>query len=500
MDNKSKVIGIIGFGKEGQALFDYYKDKFDQAYIFDEKLKDISSIVNNLKITEMGNSPLEGEGTASFPCDILSEGLQAKPDRVNHVTKKSRKLIYSNGVALAASTFKPNLQLTNSNNLPIKLFNNFQIPSEVDFLVKSPGIALSKIQLSNPKLKIKSLISILFEKLDMSKVIAVTGTKGKSTVSSLVAHILKSSGYKVELLGNIGNINISLLDSFDREKYYVFELSSFQCQQLTLSPHIAIWTNFFVDHQDVHIDMEEYYEAKRNITKFQTPNDFFITIPELEKVETKATKIVVSNIDNFKTKLLGQHNQINCQLAYEACIKLGLKHEQIREAVSTFEPIKGRLEKVGETTKNGKLIEFYTDDLATIPEATWQAILAFEGRVTTLITGGSIKGSDYTELSNQLAGTNIKNIIYFNPTGKEIVANINPTKINLREAKSMQEAVDLAFQFTDQGVCLLSCASASFGMFKNAYDRGEQFSRCVNKNKLQFNSKVQHPNFLKTQL
>jgi UDP-N-acetylmuramoyl-L-alanine---L-glutamate ligase len=411
---KLKTIGIVGFGKEGQALLQYYKDKVDQVYIFDEKLLDLN------KVMGFGNSK-------------------------------------------------------------IRLINNFQIPVEVDFLVKSPGIAVKKIQLSNPNLQIQSLISLLFQKLDMSKVIAVTGTKGKSTVSSLVTHILKANGYKVELLGNIGNINTGLLDSFDPHKYYVFELSSFQCQQLTVSPHIAIWTNFFVDHQDVHEDMEEYHEAKRNITKFQAPQDHFITVPELAEVKSNANKTIVSTPNRFATKLLGQHNQINCQLAYEACAKLGLESDQILKAIATFEPIKGRLEKVGETTKNGKLIEYYTDDLATIPEATWQAILAFEGRVATLITGGSIKGSDYNELSSQIASTNIQNIIYFNPTGQEIVAKIDPNKIRMYEAKSMEEAVKLAFELTDQGVCLLSCASASFGMFKNAYDRGEQYRQCIAK-------------------
>jgi UDP-N-acetylmuramoyl-L-alanine---L-glutamate ligase len=154
------------------------------------------------------------------------------------------------------------------------------------------------------------------------------------------------------------------------------------------------------------------------------------------------------------------------------------------EAIKTFEPIKGRLEKVNEIIKNGKLIKFYTDDLATIPEATWQAILAFEGKVTTLITGGYDKGSDYSELAKNLVDTKIQNIIYFNPTGKEIISQLDPTKINLCEAKSMAEAVDKALELTNQGICLLSCASASFGMFKNAYDRGQQYQECIKQAKI----------------
>jgi UDP-N-acetylmuramoyl-L-alanine---L-glutamate ligase len=430
MTGKIKTLGIVGFGKEGQAVFQHYKNQFDQIYIFDEILKNLEGVDSN-----------------------------------------------------------------------VKLFNTFNIPSQVDFLVKSPGISTHKVQLQNPSLEIQSLISILFEKLDMSKVIAVTGTKGKSTVSSLIFHILKNSGKIVELLGNIGNINIDLLSDFDPETYYVFELSSFQCQQLTCSPHITVWTNFFIDHQDVHKDMEEYYEAKANICRFQNYQDYFITIPELANVETKGKKIIVGldpqNLPKslpfgtgslaplkmaallstklFQTKLLGQHNQINCQFAFEACKLIGINEDQILEAISTFQPIKGRLEKVNEIIKNGKLIEFYTDDLATIPEATWQAVLAFEGRVETLITGGYDKGSKYTEFAKNLVDSKIQNLIYFNPTGQLIVSKLDPKKVNLVEAKSMKEAVNLAFKLTNKGICLLSCASASFGMFKNAYDRGEQY-------------------------
>jgi UDP-N-acetylmuramoyl-L-alanine---L-glutamate ligase len=465
MSKLLKTLGIIGFGNEGQAIFQFYKNKFDQIYIFDEKLQDLESMIK-----ELGKNFLCQEtSTAMFPCDTSSEG---GADRITQ-----------NRIAKIGDTV---VAFTKLKNPIIQLFKTFIIPSEVDFLVKSPGISTHKVQLQNPNLKIQSLISLLFEKLDMSKVIAVTGTKGKSTVSSLIFHILKTTGKKVELLGNIGNININLLDKYDSETYYVFELSSFQCQQLTHSPHIAIWTNFFIDHQDVHKDMEEYSQAKANICRFQTQEDFFITIPELEKVQTPGQKIIVSESNQFQTKLLGQHNQINCQFAFEACRILNIPENQILEAITTFEPIKGRLEKVNEMIKNGKLVEFYTDDLATIPEATWQAILAFEGQVETLITGGYDKGSDYTELANNLVNSSIKNIIYFNPTGQQIIAQLDPKKVNLREAKSMDEAVQFSFELTNQGVCLLSCASASFGMFKNAYDRGEQYRQCIiqAKNKL----------------
>jgi UDP-N-acetylmuramoylalanine-D-glutamate ligase len=655
MNTKPKTLGIIGFGKEGQAIFQHYKTQYDQVYIFDEKIKDLDLVLSRLD----KNCSYLGAGNevdwGSVADEVkLSEPLDP-PQRIFRLSWRGFVRETRTHLSLAQD---------DGQGLVIIFFNHLIIPYEVDFLVKSPGIATHKVQLQNPNLKIQSLISLLFEKLDMSKVIAVTGTKGKSTVSSLIFHILKATGKKVEILGNIGNINVNLLDNYDPETYYIFELSSFQCQQLTHSPHIAIWTNFFIDHQDVHQDMDEYYQAKANICRFQTSQDFFITISELENVGTAGKKIIIEskslkdelnyeaknsplrrgvsvadgvvamsrNLINYKnlpynpklkqkakelrkagnlsevllwneiknqkllrldfdrqkiignyivdfyssnlgliieidgeshdfkgkydierekyllslglevihfrdieikkslaevleslykfvdsklkdttpsaslpplrrgefhtkpvlflksnyidlrffqTKLLGQHNQINCQFAFEACKLLEIDEAQILEAIATFDPIKGRLEKVNEAVKDGKLIEFYTDDLATIPEATWQAILAFEGRVETLITGGYDKGSDYTELANNLANSNIKNIIYFNPTGSLIVSKLDPIKVNIHEAESMNEAVQLAFKLTNQGVCLLSCASASFGMFINAYDRGEQYRECI---------------------
>ncbi len=425
-NNQKNILGIVGFGVEGKAIYDFYTSSkspflFEKIYIFDEKL------------TELPTNLTAGTNTV--------------------------------------------------------LVNNLEIPAEVTFLVKSPGVATHKLKLNNPNININSLVSIIFDQFKannlLGQTIAVTGTKGKSSTSSLIYHILTTNGKKVELLGNIGAINIDLLKAGSSDTYYVFELSSFQCQQLKVSPHIAVWTNFFVDHQDVHIDMGEYFEAKRQITAHQIAQDFFITIPSLLDTKTKAQKISTENLC-FETKLLGEHNQINCELAYLTCQKLGLSETQIHSAIATYQPLKGRLELVG--TKDN--IEFYADDLATIPEATWSAIQSFKSnktsnkKLTTLIVGGYDKGLNYEDLANKLVNTDIETYIYFEPTGSKIVAKLDRNKVKILEAKSMQEAVSLAYQHTKSDltctlVCLLSCASASFGLFKNAYDRGEQYRQCV---------------------
>ena len=358
----------------------------------------------------------------------------------------------------------------------IELQNDLVIP-KVDVAFKSPGIALSKIQ--NPhEVEISSLITLLFQKLDMSKVIAVTGTKGKSTTASLIYHILVSNGKKAELLGNIGNINIDLLDKHDSETYYIFELSSYQCQMLENSPHIAIWTSFYIDHQDVHENMEEYYDAKARITKFQTKKDFLIIGEQVPiSFKTKATTSISKPSQIYKTKLQGEHNQINCQFAFEGCVKLGLEPELILASIESYEPLRGRLEMVG----GYKDIQFFADDLATIPEATWAAIQSFDESVLdTIIIGGYDKGSDYTELAQNLVNTKIKNYICFEPIGSKIVEKLDRTNVNIMTAKNMYKAVELAYKLTKkEGICLMSPGAASFGMFENAYDRGEQYRKNV---------------------
>jgi UDP-N-acetylmuramoyl-L-alanine---L-glutamate ligase len=358
----------------------------------------------------------------------------------------------------------------------LELQNDLIIP-KVDLAFKSPGIALSKIQNPN-NVEISSLITLLFQKLDMSNVIAVTGTKGKSTTASLIHHILVSNNKKAELLGNIGNINIDLLDNFDPETYYIFELSSYQCEMLQNSPHIAIWTSFYIDHQDVHANMEEYYDAKARITKFQTDKDFLIIGSQVPVNFKTQAQVLVSNPSQiYDTKLQGDHNQNNCEFAFEACSKIGLDSDQILSAIKTYEPLKGRLEMVGEY----KEIKFFADDLATIPEATWAAIQSFDsGILDTVIVGGYDKGSDYSQLAKNLVDTKIKNYICFEPMGSKIVAELDRTKVNIMTAKNMYKAVELAYKLTKkEGFCLMSPGAASFGMFENAYDRGEQYRKYV---------------------
>jgi UDP-N-acetylmuramoyl-L-alanine---L-glutamate ligase len=423
---KYKKIAIIGFGKEGQALLEYFGDKVEQIDIYDQKIMELE-----------------------LPQKLPSNA---------------------------------------------KTYPHLDLQEEYDSIFKSPGVSFHKIKLFGKKitqddldsrLTFNSLINLLFENLNRTKLIAVTGTKGKSTTASLIHYILVKNGHKAELLGNIGNINLSLLQKPDDHTFYVFEVSSFQAEFVKVSPHIAVFTSFYTDHQDVHADMQEYLNAKLNLIRYQESTDltlvseqFAQAVGQNQLTLPKQTQVIKSD-SKITTKLLGQHNQINCQLAIEACLNLGLKEENILSAIQTYQPLEGRLEFIGKF----KEISFYADDLATIPEATWSAINSFNpDLLDTLIVGGYDKGLNYENLTNQLTRTRIKNFICFEPTGSLIVAKLDKAKVNLMTAKSMYKAVELAYKVTDiNKICLMSCASASFGLFKNAYDRGEQYREEIKK-------------------
>ncbi len=409
---KYKKIAIIGFGKEGQAVLEYFKDKVEQIDIYDQLVIELE-----------------------LPKNITT-------------------------------------------------YKHLDLQQNYDQIFKSPGISFHKIThlgspINSTELQFNSLTNLLFEKINKKQLIAVTGTKGKSTTASLIKHILTKNGQKAELLGNIGNINLDILYQTEGNQFYVFEVSSFQSEFLQHSPHIAVFTSFYLDHQDVHANVGEYLNAKLNLINKQDSTDLvlfseqFAQVMKVNKLKLPIQAKIVKAKHIFKTKLLGQHNQINCQLAMETCLTLGITEDKILAAIETYQPLEGRLEFIG----NFKDINFYADDLATIPEASWSAINSFNpDLLETIIIGGHDKGLDYTDLANKLTRTRIKNFICFEPTGSKITIELDRAKVNVMTAKSMYKAVELAYKLTGQNkICLMSCASASFGLFKNAYDRGNQF-------------------------
>jgi len=349
------------------------------------------------------------------------------------------------------------------------IYLGLELQDTYDIVYKTPGIPVHKV--SVPEGTILSNDTDLFLHLTKSNVIGITGTKGKSTTASLIYHILKESGKDVILAGNIG-ASIFDIDGWEQAKYVVYEMSSFQCDQLTMAPHIAVLTNIYHAHTIEHDGHENYVAAKKKITKFQTEDDFFVTT--LCDIETKAQVVCVDTDTprSVPTKMIGEHNQINIELALQVCQLVGIDRDTAVEHVATYEPLPGRIEKVAE--KNG--IEFYDDAHGSVPEAATYTINALP--VKTLITGGSELGFNYDGMKQAIQESDITKIIYFKDTGERIVDGLE--NIETIEAHSMEQAVGEAFK-NGAGICMLSCGSPSFSMFKNYKDRSEQYIDAINR-------------------
>lgn len=359
---------------------------------------------------------------------------------------------------------------------------------QYDLIIKSPGIPNFK------ELEGRTVISstqIFFDNFP-GIIVGVTGTKGKSTTSSLIYEILKAAELEVFLLGNIGIPSLDLLDSASDDSIVVYELSSFQLEDLKTSPFVAVITNIYPEHLDRYKSFKDYKNAKLNITKYQTDSDYLLYEDLLESSISfsNANKLPLSlaNInflDIDKLKLKGEANIKNIKAAVLAAEVLKISRIKIKEAIENFSTLPHRLEYV--TEKNG--IRFYNDSLSTIPQATIAALDALGNDVETLIVGGFDRGVDYSILGSAILKSGVKNLILFPTTGEKIwksVCKVEPCEANLPNLPimsnviNMEEAVKIAYEVTDPGkICLLSPASTSFNMFKDYEDRGNQFKKHI---------------------
>lgn len=321
--------------------------------------------------------------------------------------------------------------------------------NDFDIIIKSPGIPyLPEIKKSKNKGKIVTSATSIFFDLCKGKIIGVTGTKGKSTTTALIYEVLKHGGLDVYLVGNIGKPSLQLLDEIDEDSVVVYELSSFQLADLTKSPQIALITNIYPDHLDWHESFENYKKAKMNIFKFQSEKDILI------------------------------ENQNGVVAAKTVARIFKIPSQKIERAIKNFKSLPHRLEFVAEI----KGIKFYNDSLATNPHATIYGINTLGDEIETLIAGGYDRGVDYSILGPVIAKSKIKTLILFPDTGDKIWKAIKEAdgKQQRIDTKSMEEAVKWAFKKTSAGkICLMSPASASFNMFKDYEDRGEQFKKYV---------------------
>lgn len=357
-----------------------------------------------------------------------------------------------------------------------------------DMVLKGAGAALDSPEIAEAK---KNSIPVrmsadLFAELSGAQVIGVTGTRGKSTVAHMLYAILKEAGRPTLLGGNVRGVsNLQLLREATPEHIAVLELDSWQLQgwgDAKMSPHIAVFTTFYPDHLNYyHDNLDAYLADKANIFLNQKSEDTLVIGSQCaELVQEKYHGHISSKIvtppelpSEWILAIPGVHNRYNAALALAAARALDITDETSREVLGAFAGVPGRLELIREV--NG--VKIYNDTTATTPEATLVALSALDPARTVLIMGGTDKGLDMDALVARLS--EVKKVVLLAGSGIDRIKNELPgTSIY----GSIDEAVTEAFELTEPGdTILFSPAFASFGMFKNEYDRGDQFNALINK-------------------
>lgn len=389
---------------------------------------------------------------------------------------------------------------------------------DYDVVIKSPGIVLER-DFDTYKCKILCQTEIFFERYS-KQIIGITGTKGKSTTTALIYHILKESGRDTVLAGNIGIPAFDIIDSIDDNTIIVFEMSSHMLEYMTVAPRIGVFLNIHEEHLDHYGTMEKYVNAKKNIYLNQKSDDIcFVNntigaecdseLVELycdfegEKVSEESLAFVdtylsvFGNIVNFKhhnnmykyeipvedIRIFGGHNYYDIGVAFGVLSLKGITYEEFDKALKTFESLPHRLQYVGEYND----VKYYDDSISTICDTAIQAMNCVPN-IDTILIGGMDRGIDYAELIEYLSDCKLSNIILMYETGQRIFNEINEkycefkNKERLVLVNDLVEAVQKAKELTKaKKACVMSPAAASYGYFKNFEERGDVFKELVAK-------------------
>jgi UDP-N-acetylmuramoylalanine--D-glutamate ligase len=450
MNFKNKKIAVIGAGVEGVSSASYLIEKGAKVTLFDEKNEDELGSERNAKIKAL---------------------------KVQRVFGK----------------------------------NYLAALSDFDYIFRSPGVRPDLPVLGEARRKgsvVTSQTKLFFD-MCPAPIIGVTGTKGKGTTSALIYEILKATGKKAFLGGNIGNAALDFIDEVTTDSIVILELSSFQLIDCEKSPHIAIVLMITSEHQDWHSSKAEYVAAKKSIVKHQTKQDSvainsdYLTSKKLGEA-SKASKyyfsikkpvdrgayidkdFVVSVIDGWTTivntkdiQIPGEHNLQNVCAAVTVGGILEIPPQIISKAVTSFKGLPHRLEFVAEIDGT----KFYNDSASTVPETATAAIRAFKNP-KILILGGSSKKSDFTQFAGEIVKSNVKGIILIGEEARRIKDSIEKNgkfsgKI-IEGLDKMEGIVSKAKEVSQSGdVVILSPACASFDMFSNYQERGDQFRKVV---------------------
>ncbi len=383
--------------------------------------------------------------------------------------------------------------------------------AEAEVIMKSPGIPYRELAGVDPD-KIQSQTSVFLDGY-RDQIAGITGTKGKSTTAALLHHILQKAHKKPLLAGNIGTPCFDLIDQIEADSIVVFEMSSHQLEHSTISPRIAILLNVFKEHLDHYDSYEAYQQAKMNIARWQQPEDLLFYFPGnavLKKlldpyifpaipvvlsptpisgnavyvdgadvvVKTGSAQATIPKVADHRL-LRGDHNLINIMAACGVATYLGVSPDDMAEAVIRFSGLPHRMEYIG--TFQG--VRYINDSIATVPEASIEAVKAFPD-VATLILGGKDRGLDYGDLMHYLSHSEVKNLFFIGEAGKRMhhLAE-DGTAFNEKLcvlASSFEEAVQLAVGNTPAGkAVLLSPAATSYDLFRDFKERGERFKALV---------------------
>jgi len=365
----------------------------------------------------------------------------------------------------------------------------FDVLDDYDVVFKSPGIVLPK-HWNDYKCLITSQTEVFMQAYNR-QIIGITGTKGKSTVSTLTHHVLKTNGVPTLLAGNIGLPMFEIYDSVTPETVIVLELSCHQLEICRFSPAVGVLLNIYEEHLDHYGTLENYANAKLNIYMHQKPLDeLYINNPELiaGRKDTPSRVVMVdTSILPFATleelggvKLRGTHNHSNCAFVYTICRNFGISVDAFVESLRTYEPLHHRLEFIGQ--KDG--VDYYDDSIATAVESCINAMESISNASTILI-GGMDRGIDYTKLVEYLPTCRLDNIIFMYASGKRIYEQLMEYTGGKLEPKTyltadLKEAVETARSVTAEGkACILSPASASYDHFKNFEERGDVYKSLV---------------------
>lgn len=376
-----------------------------------------------------------------------------------------------------------------------------------DLVVRTAG--LSPHKLKAPPQKVWSATNEFFAQCQ-APIIGVTGSKGKGTTCSLITSVLRAADYTVHLVGNIGTPALEVLPSIEKDHVVVYELSSFQLWDLERSPHQAVVLHIEPDHLDVHTDFDEYIAAKSRIVVTQSLADtcvyhptnrwsrqiaeqqpYFATraVPYAAAVAPHTIPSVHVESDNFVShegqvlapvsalRLPGAHNVENACAALSVCLDYDVTPAQCEKGLASFRGLPHRLRFVRE--KDG--VTYYDDSIATTPGSAIAAIAAFDAP-KVLILGGSHKGADFSELAQKIHHGSVRTTLVVGEEAGRIAAALDEAGVDAYDVVhgSMSEIVARAAAVARQGdVVVLSPACASFGMFRNYQDRGEQFIAAV---------------------